>query len=483
MSKHYVILGNQLLRNHPALDDPDASIIMIEAHDLCATFRYHKHKLMLILTAMRTYCDFLESKGFNVIYVHYKPDSVFMTQLETVINENEVKELLWMEPSDSSPGKRLKAFCKKHELPYEQLPNQQFITTSSDFREWYTSASSTVMESFYRWQRKRTGVLMNGKQPEGGKWNYDHENRKPLPKSAIDIPPLPTLSSSKHSKDVAEIVERYFPQNPGYATTFWLPTNFVAADEWLDRFIHERSKLFGDYEDASQDGEPFLFHSVLSPMLNCGLLEPNQIVDAALDAYKSGAMPLNSCEGFIRQVIGWREYMNGMYHMMPELKDANYFEFTKELEDWWYTEEFEQQELPIPLKSVLRTVHAYGYNHHIERLMVLGNWFLLNEYNPKSVYKWFSSMYVDAYDWVMVPNVQGMSQYADGGHIATKPYISGGNYLQKMGRWWPSLDQAKKSDYNTLYWKFLIANKDKLANNPRMSIMLKMAEKQGSSKP
>jgi deoxyribodipyrimidine photolyase-related protein len=228
-------------------------------------------------------------------------------------------------------------------------------------------------------------------------------------------------------------------------------------------------------------GEPFLFHSVLSPLLNCGLLGPRQLIDAALLAYKNGTMPLHSCEGFIRQIIGWREYMNGMYHMLPDLKEANYFEFTKKLEGWWYTSEFEQQDLPIPVKAALKTVHTYGYNHHIERLMVLGNWFLLNEYNPQSVYEWFSSMYVDAYDWVMIPNVQGMSQYADGGIIATKPYISGGNYLQKMGRWWPTLDQAKKSDYNVLYWKFLNTNRSKLTGNPRMGIVLKMASKYDTS--
>lgn len=481
MSAHYIILGNQLLRNHPALKDSNASIIMIEAHDLCTRFRYHKHKLVLLLTAMRTYRDFLESKGHNVTYIAYEPGSIFMAKLETVVKDNNIKELVWMEPSDSGPSKRLEKFCEEHKIAHKQLPNQQFITTLSEFKKWHSSVSSHLMESFYRWQRKRTGILMNGAKPEGGMWNYDHQNRNPLPKKGLNIPPLPSIEPSKHLKDVTELVAQHFSQNPGDVEIFWLPTDFENADKWLDTFIRERSNLFGTYEDACMTGEPFLFHSVLSPLLNCGLLDPHQVINAALLAYKNGIMPLNSCEGFLRQIIGWREYMNGMYRMLPNLKKANYFEFTRELEEWWYTLEFEQQNLPIPVKAALKTVHTYGYNHHIERLMVLGNWFLLNEYNPRSVYEWFSSMYVDAYDWVMVPNVQGMSQYADGGTIATKPYISGGNYLQKMGRWWPTLDQAKKSDYNVLYWKFLNTNRSKLIGNPRMSIVLKMASKYDTS--
>lgn len=481
MSTHYIILGNQLLRNHPALQDSNASIIMIEAHDLCARFRYHKHKLVLLLTAMRTYRDFLESKGLSVTYITYEPGSIFMAKLETVVKDNNIKELVWMEPSDSGPSKRLEKFCEENKIVHKQLPNQQFITTLSEFKKWHSSVSSHLMESFYRWQRKRTGILMNGAKPEGDMWNYDHQNRNPLPKKGLSIPPLPSIKPSKHLKDVAELVAQHFSQNPGDVEMFWLPTDFENSDKWLDTFIRERSNLFGTYEDASISGEPFLFHSVLSPLLNCGLLEPKQLIDAALLAYKNGIMPLNSCEGFLRQVIGWREYMNGMYRMLPNLKKANYFGFTRELEEWWYTLEFEQQNLPIPVKAALKTVHTYGYNHHIERLMVLGNWFLLNEYNPRSVYEWFSSMYVDAYDWVMVPNVQGMSQYADGGTIATKPYISGGNYLQKMGRWWPTLDQAKRSDYNVLYWKFLNTNRSKLIGNPRMGIVLKMALKYDTS--
>ncbi|MDX1766388.1 MAG: hypothetical protein R3313_05570 [Candidatus Saccharimonadales bacterium] len=209
--------------------------------------------------------------------------------------------------------------------------------------------------------------------------------------------------------------------------------------------------------------------------MNIGLISPQEAIDRAISAFNDNHAPINSVEGFLRQIAGWREYIHSLYMNKPDLMEANYFGFGKQLEDWWYSADWQSQKLPPPVHHALKNAHKYGYNHHIERLMVLGNWFLLNEYNPKSVYEWFSSMYVDAYEWVMVPNVQGMSQYADGGFVATKPYISGGNYLQKMGRFWSSLEEAKHSEFNKLYWQFLKKHRRKLEDNPRMSIVLAQA--------
>lgn len=476
MKTAYLVLGNQLMRNHPALEaNAEDLVVMIEAHDLCAKMPYHKHKLVLILAAMRNYRDHIQSKGIKVAYTEITESNIFATDLEETIKINKITHLKWMRTSDKTPHTRLMQMCDRLGITYEVHPNQQFITSPSSFDEWYDSQKQPLMESFYRWQRKRTSILMQSGKPVGGAWNYDAENRKPLPKKPVTIPPLPSLKHDKNVQAVIALVEKLFDTNPGDASLFWLPTDFEAADTWLESFINTKLVQFGDYEDASKEGEPFLFHSVLSPLLNCGLLSPDTAVKAVLQAYNNGSAPLNAAEGFVRQIIGWREYMHGMYMRMPELMNANYFGFTKELEAWWYDETYQDQNLPIPVKAALKTVHTYGYNHHIERLMVLGNWFLLNEYSPQSVYKWFSSMYVDAYQWVMVPNVQGMSQYADGGIIATKPYISGGNYLQKMGNWWPSLQAAKDSDYNVLYWKFLINHHDMLKDNFRMSIALKQA--------
>lgn len=479
MKTAYVILGNQLLRNHPAITESndDDSIIMIEAHDICSRLRYHKHKLVLILASMRNYRDHLLSLGKNVTYIEMDDAVVFKRTLEEILTTQGITELKWMETSDSPPQKSLIELCAKLSIGHSISPNRQFITSPDSFGQWYAAQKKPLMESFYRWQRKRTGILMNDGQPEGGKWNYDSDNQKPLPKGGVTIPALPPLTHDKNTLAVIVLIEKLFATNPGDARAFWLPTDFKTSDAWLADFLHTKLSQFGVYEDASQPGEAFLFHSVLSPLINIGLLTPDVVIKSALTAHGSGQIPLNSIEGFVRQILGWREYMHGMYTVMPELMDANYFGFTKQLESWWYDPSFEQQPLPIPVKAVLRTVHQYGYNHHIERLMVLGNWFLLNEYDPKSVYTWFSSMYVDAYEWVMVPNVQGMSQYADGGVIATKPYISGGNYLQKMGGWWPNLEAAKNSDYNKLYWAFLIKHRELLKNNFRMGMVLKLAEK------
>ncbi len=485
MKTAYIVLGNQLVRNHPAITESQDGdiIIMIEAHDICSSLNYHKHKLVLVLAAMRNYRDYTLSLNKNVIYTKLNENVTFRQSLEDILAQYEISELKWMETSDSAPQKMLIELCIKQNISYKISSNIQFITSTDSFREWYSAQKKPLMETFYRFQRKRTGILMNNGQPESGKWNYDSENQKPLPKTGVTIPQLSPHPHDKNTQAVIELVDKMFPTNPGDGSKFWLPTDFKTSDAWLEDFTNTRLALFGVYEDASKNGEAFLFHSVLSPLINIGLLTPDVVIKRALAAYQNGSLPLNSVEGFVRQILGWREYMHGMYVQTPELMNANYFGFTKQLESWWYDKSFEQQQLPVPVKSVLRTVHLYGYNHHIERLMVLGNWFLLNEYDPKSVYKWFSSMYVDAYEWVMVPNVQGMSQYADGGILATKPYISGGNYLQKMGSWWPSLDEAKNSDYNKLYWAFLIKHREKLKNNFRMGIVLKLAEKMEQKKP
>ncbi len=481
MRKAYVVLGNQLMRNHPAVDaDSEDLIIMIEAYDICSKLNYHKHKLVLILAAMRNYRDYLISKNKTVMYIEITNSNVFIDQLQQIIVQNQITQLEWMQTSDTSPQQKLLNLCKTLRIKSVVSSNQQFLTSPDSFDEWYGSQKQPIMESFYRWQRKRTGILMDDKKPVGGAWNYDSENQKPLPKSGLALPITRPQPQDIVTREVIPIIEKLFSNNPGTAENFWLPTTFETADIWLADFIQTKLRLFGPYEDASRADEPFLFHSVLSPLLNCGLLDPKACVEAVLNAYYYGDAPLNSVEGFVRQIIGWREYMYGMYVRMPDLIDANYFGFTKELESWWYDNTYREQELPIPVKAALETVHTYGYNHHIERLMILGNWFLLNEYNPRSVYLWFSSMYVDAYEWVMVPNVQGMSQYADGGVIATKPYISGGNYLQKMGSWWPNLEAAKSSEFNALYWKFLNTHRELLNDNFRMSMILKLAEKYSS---
>lgn len=472
--KAALILGTQLLRDHPALVDSTIDVyVMIEAQDVCRTLPYHQHKLVLVLAAMRAYREFLEAKGKRVIYRKVEETPKFGDALTKVIEDLAVEQIAWMNASDRPTQQRIQKITS--ELKQFNYPNGLFITPETDLRDWFDGRKSPLMETFYRLQRKRTGILMDGDKPEGGEWNYDSMNRKPLPKAGIDIPSLPSVAHSPATKQVMATVSELFGSHPGKASQFWLPVDHKGADAWLATFFAERFSNFGAYEDAMKDGEGFLFHGVISPLLNNGLLSVQQAVDGALEAYRRGSAPLSGVEGFIRQIIGWREYMYGLYVARPDMKELNFFGFTKPLEDWWFTSDWETQDLPLPVQSALKTVHSYGYNHHIERLMVLGNWFLLNEYDPREVYRWFSALYVDAYEWVMVPNVMGMSQFADGGYTATKPYISGGNYLEKMGRWYGSAANARESEFTKLYWRFLNNQYDVLKPNFRMALVLSQA--------
>lgn len=475
--KAAIILGNQLLKQHPALSDTSVDvIIMIEAQDLCRKLPYHKHKLILLLSAMRHFCSLIKKYDKKLLYVSLKDAPQFNQALKKIIKVQDIEVLSWMKSSDISPNNTLAIVANELGIKRELYPNGMFMTPESELRDWFDKQKSPLMENFYHWQRQRTGILMVDNKPAGNRWNYDADNRQMLPKTGIVIPQIAFPVHDNITNEVIQDVAALFPTHPGNASEFWLPVTHQDAARWLDSFIAERFSQFGPYEDAMKDGEAFLFHSVLSPLINCGLLSVQQVVDATLNAYEINDVEIASVEGFIRQLIGWREYMYGLYLTQPNMVSENYFGFDKQLEDWWYTADGLNQDLPPPVIAALRTVHQYGYNHHIERLMVLGNWFLLNEYDPMSVYRWFSSMYVDAYEWVMVPNVIGMSQYADGGKTATKPYISGGNYLQKMGRWWPDAQAAKYSPFTTLYWEFLYNNHDKLKTNFRMLLALKQAQ-------
>lgn len=476
-----VILGNQLVPNHPALrKHPDAMILMCEADDLCRKHFYHTHKLMLLLSSMRSYRDGLDRP---VEYVELEQKSVFKKLIADHLKALGATTVIWMHASDRGPNRMLEKIAFEISANTIVYPNKQFVTTTQEFGGWLDgqTAKTPLMETFYRWQRKRLKILMDGTKPEGGLWNYDHDNRSALPKSGLEIPPLTTPTKTTHTKAVAELMHEHYADHPGSPDDFWLPTTRSDAKQWLASFIDQRLGKFGAYEDAMRKDEPFLFHSVLSPLINLGLLTPRECVDATLEAYESGVAPLKSIEGFVRQIIGWREFMYGLYWWKSDEFDGNFFGHQKKLERWWYDGLHETIDLPPPLADSLSRVHSYGYSHHIERLMVFGNWFLLSGYSPDSVYDWFMSMYVDAYEWVMIPNVRGMSQYADGGMLATKPYVSGGNYLQKMGRWWDSDKAARESEYTTLYWDFIYRNRAKFENNHRMSLIVAQARKKFES--
>jgi deoxyribodipyrimidine photolyase-related protein len=478
-----LILATQQFEDHPAFADPEIDILLfVESNAAFRRRPYHAHKIVLLLSAVRHTAERLADAGRRVGSIPLGADVGFLEGLTRLVGEHDIDALAWMSATDRGIDRRLLAFCAQAGLRTRVYPDGLFLTAAGEVDEWFGAHPGSRMEDFYRWQRRRTGILMDGGAPAGRRWNFDADNREPLPREGIAVPALQPPEHDRTTRAVIAEVAARFPETPGDPAAFWLPVDPASARTWLSGFIEHRLPLFGRYEDAMSKDEPFLFHSVLSPLLNIGLLRVDEVIDAAVAARSD--VPLASLEGFVRQVIGWREYMRGAYRAMPHLRHANHFALTRRLEPWWYTGRGIPDDLPLPVRTVLDRVHRWGYAHHIERLMVLGNWFLLNGYDPHDVYDWYSALFVDAYDWVMVPNVQGMSQYADGGGVATKPYISGGAYLQKMGSWWPSAARARDSAFTAAYWEFLDAHEDRLAGNPRLALPLaQMRTRRAAQKP
>ncbi|MEX0151829.1 cryptochrome/photolyase family protein [Microbacterium sp. LMI1-1-1.1] len=472
--KAALILATQQFAEHPAYADDDVDeFFFIESAPRFAKLPYHRHKIVLLVSAMRHTAARLEAEGKTVRRITLDDDLGFKAGLERLLATRHVAELVWMSDPNRPVDERIARICADHDVDTDVLSDGLFLTPEEEVDGWFAEHPTPLMEDFYHWQRRRTGILMDGGTPVGRRWNFDAENRKPLPKKGVDIPALPQLEPDEITAQVIAEVDERFPEHPGAAEEFWLPVTPEQARDWLDVFVAERLTDFGRYEDAMKADEPFLFHAIISPMLNIGLLTVEEVVAAAT---RTDA-PLASIEGFLRQVVGWREYMRGMYRAHPKLEHVNALHNEKRIEKYWYTATRMPSDLPVPVRTVLERVHRWGYAHHIERLMVLGNWFLLQGYAPRQVNAWFLALFVDAYDWVMIPNVMGMSQFADGGFVATKPYVSGGAYLQKMGSWWPSAQDAKDSVFTDAYWEFLERNEDVLAGNHRLGLALAQMRK------
>jgi len=472
--KAALILATQQFAEHPSFaDDKVEEFFFIESAPRWRKLPYHRHKIVLLTSAMRHTAVRLEADGKTVRRIELGDDLTFRAGLERLLKKHRVTELQWMSDPNRPVDERIAAICAAHDVDTDVLSDGLFLTPEEEVDGWFAEHPTPLMEDFYHWQRRRTGILMDGGKPAGRRWNFDADNRKPLPKKGVEIPALPQLEHDDITRGVIAEVDELFPDHPGKAEEFWLPVTPEDSRDWLDVFVAERLHDFGRYEDAMKADEPFLFHAIISPMLNIGLLTVEEVVAAAT---RTDA-PLASVEGFIRQVIGWREYMRGMYRAHPKLEHVNALHLEKRVEKYWYSGQRMPNDLPLPVRTVLERVHRWGYAHHIERLMVLGNWFLLQGYAPRQVNAWFLALFVDAYDWVMVPNVMGMSQFADGGFVATKPYVSGGAYLQKMGSWWPSAQDAKDSAFTDAYWAFLERHEDVLAGNHRLGLALAQMRK------
>jgi deoxyribodipyrimidine photolyase-related protein len=346
-----------------------------------------------------------------------------------------------------------------------------FLDNRKDFKNYLSKTKKPFMARYYKEKRERLNILLNKDgSPEGGKWSFDEDNRKKLPKN-ISIPKFPVIKETNHTKNLKPIIQKLFDKHPGNTKNFWFATEYKEILKLLDFFIKDKLNLFGDYEDAVDQNNNILFHSALSPYINLGLLTPDIIIHKIMRYHHVKGVRLNSLEGYIRQLIGWREFMRGIYqNYSKEMETNNFFKHSRKMKDTFYNGSTGLN----PLDHAIQNADKFGWSHHIERLMILSNIMNLCEVEPKLVYKWFMEMFVDSSDWVMVPNVYGMGLFSDGGIFATKPYICGSSYFMKM------MD-FKKGDWcqimDGLYWRFINRNRQFFLKNPRLSMMVRIFDK------
>jgi deoxyribodipyrimidine photolyase-related protein len=467
------ILGDQLLEKHPALAHaqalaaPEATYVtLIESEGRFARHPYHKKKTVLLKSAMRHYAQRLRQQGY---VVDYRRAPTTAEGLRSHVAEVQPHRIVAMEASEYA-GRNWQQTQMEAVLGVrvELIPNTQFLTGAFNPYPEAPRDKPYVMEHFYRRMRRHFVVLMDGEQPLGGSWNYDKQNRKPYPKDAA-APRRVRFAPDQLTNEVIHTVKT--TDAFGQVEAFDLAVTHEQAVEVLQDFIENRLAHFGDYEDAMTKRDGQLYHSFLSPYLNIGLLEPLQVIRAAEAAYAEGIAPINSVEGLVRQVLGWREYMYWQYwRQMPGIVKANAWNASQPLPEFFWTGDTAMN----CMRHVLRRVIQDGYAHHIERLMVLANFSTLAGLHPISVNDWFLSAFIDAYEWVMIPNVLGMGLNADGGKTATKPYIASANYINRMSDYCAgcSFNYAKRTGdsacpFNFLYWNFLIEHEEKLRANPR----------------
>ncbi len=427
--------------------------------------------------SMKAYQQFLQSKGYEVVYINAHENTADIRNLLPQLQQKGVSEIHHVDVTDYLLEKRITKQATKLKVKVSKYDSPLFLLTAKQVDEYFAGKKRFFQTDFYTQQRKHFKILVDEKlQPEGGKWTFDTENRLKYPKGKKP-PEVKFPKSNDHWTEAIIYVEKNFSFNYGEINNaFIYPATFAESRAWLTQFLQKRFAEFGDYEDAIVNNELVLHHSLLTPMLNVGLLTPAEILEDAVTYATNNKIPLNSCEGFVRQILGWREFIRGVYQIKgTQERTTNYWKFKRKIPAsfWNGTTGI------LPVDDTIKKVMATGYCHHIERLMVLGNFMLLCEFDPDEVYKWFMELFIDSYDWVMVPNVYGMSQFADGGLMATKPYISGSNYLMKMsdypkGDWQPIWDG--------LFWRFMHLHRDFFLKNPRLGMLVKTFDKMPKEK-
>jgi deoxyribodipyrimidine photolyase-related protein len=476
-----LVLGDQLDPDSAAFDDFDPSVDAVWMAEVSEESTYvwsHKARIAIFLSAMRHFCHALQRKD---IFVHYSriddPENKggFTAELKRAVQRLKPKLLIVVEPGEWRVRQDLVKAAKQMKTPLELCPDRHFLVSHEAFAAHAEGRKQLRMEFFYRQVRRETGILMSGNEPAGGKWNYDIENRGHFTKRGPGkIPPPRSFTPDRMTKDIIRLVEKKFSDHPGSLGHFDWPVTPQQASLALKDFVATRLQRFGPFQDAMWHDEPYLFHSRLSSSMNLKLLNPRTALGAAEKAHDEGLAPLNSVEGFVRQIMGWREYVRGIYwHYMPEYKTMNALKATLPLPRFYWTGDTDMN----CLREAIRQTLSYGYAHHIQRLMITGLFSLLLGVKPQEVHKWYLAVYVDAVEWVELPNTLGMSQFADGGIMASKPYVATGKYIQRMSnycplcRFDPSVSAGDDAcPVTTLYWDFLMRHDVLLSRNVRMKL-------------
>ena len=491
MGRLRVILGDQLSQTISCLTGCDKSrdtILMCEVWDEATYVAHHKKKIAFLFSAMRHFARDLRKAGYNIDYIQLddaENSGSFRGEVNRVIARHAPEQIIVTHPGEYRVLQDMKTWQETFSLPVEIRDDDRFLCGLDEFRNWAKDRTQLRMEFFYRDMRKKYGILLENGKPVGGQWNFDAQNRKP-PKDGMGIPTPYQSRPDDITNDVLDLVEARFGSHFGDLQPFHFAVTRQQALNALDQFIDQRLAQFGDYQDAMVQNQPWMFHAHLAFYLNCGLLLPLECIKAAENAYYRGDVPLNAAEGFIRQILGWREFVRGIYWLkMPGYGDENYFNATAALPEFYWTAQTRMN----CLRQCVQETRANAYAHHIQRLMVLGNFALLAGISPIAVNEWFLIVYADAYEWVEMPNVTGMVLFADGGYLASKPYAAGGGYINKMSDYCEncSFKVSKKNGpqacpFNYLYWDFLARNRAKLANNHRLGMMYKTYDRMGEDK-
>ncbi|MEM9886714.1 MAG: cryptochrome/photolyase family protein [Bacteroidota bacterium] len=478
MNKIGLLFPHQLFSKHHILEDCDA-VYLVEEYLFFKQYAFHKQKIAFHRATMKAFEANLLDRNIKVHYVDSQEStSDIRTLIPTILEQYCPKEIHYIDPTDEWLGRNIRAANQDADFELIVHENPLFLTAKADLKPFFRKDKKSFFQTtFYKQQRKKLNILLEkDEEPAGGKWTFDTANRKKYPKKKTP-PSVSFPSNSPHWEEAVAYVEKHFGDNYGQLSDHpRYPITQQEAKDWLEQFLEIRFHHFGDYEDAIVKEELILHHSVLSPMLNTGLLDVKEVLDRSVDFAAANGIPINSTEGFVRQIIGWREFIRGMYECKGnESRTMNFWGFDRKIPASFYDGTTGIPPVDQSIKKVLET----GYCHHIERLMVLGNFMLLCEFDPDEVYRWFMELFIDAYDWVMVPNVYGMSQFSDGGFFATKPYISGSNYIKKMSDY--SSGDWQKS-WDGLFWRFMHVNRAFFNKNPRLAMLLSSFDRMSDEK-